>query len=163
VPAAGAPHEAFRQQLNAFMREARGAASTLPLLKQYLLLYSSIGMAKLASLLETDEATLRQALMALKSRNHVLQWDPSAGTNMLGGHFVSVSDIDFYIDVDAATGGEVVIVKEAGGARTQVEAEAAALSRHIAKLQQITAELSETPLLPAAAAAAAAAAAVATA
>jgi hypothetical protein len=42
----------------------------LPLLKQYLLLYSSISLPKLAGLLETDEATLRTALACLKKSNY---------------------------------------------------------------------------------------------
>jgi translation initiation factor 3 subunit L len=130
------------------------ACSGLPLLKQYLLLYSSISVAKLASLLEMDEAALRQALMALKNKNYVMAWDADAGNDMTGGSFVSVADIDFFIDADPATGAELVIVKEAVSSRGQVEAEV--LSRHIAKLHAITKELSAQPLLPAAAAPAAA-------
>lgn len=46
------------------------SVARLPLLKQYLLLYSSISLPKLAGLLETDEATLRMALACLKKANY---------------------------------------------------------------------------------------------
>lgn len=143
--------QAFRQQLGAFLKEVR-ACSGLPLLKQYLLLYSSISVPKLASLLDMDDGALRQALMALKNKNYVMAWEPAAGADMLGGSFVSVADIDFYIDVDPASGAELIIVNEAVGARQLVEAEV--LSRHILKLQQITKELSVAPVSVAAAPAA---------
>jgi hypothetical protein len=143
--------QSFRQQLGLFLKEVR-ACSGLPLLKQYLLLYSSISVSKLASLLEMDEAALRQALMALKNKNYVMAWEPAAGADMTGGAFVSVADIDFFIDADPGTGAELVIVKDSSaGSRQTVEAEV--LSRHILKLQQITKELSAQPILPAAAAA----------
>ena len=124
----------------------------LPLLKQHLLLYSSISVAKLAALLEMDEAALRQALTALKARSYVMAWDPSAGSDMTGGSFVSAADTDFYLDADPATGAELVIVREAAAARQVGDVEL--LSRHIHKLAQITRELNAQPLLPAAAAAA---------
>jgi len=144
------PQKAFRQQLGLFLKEVR-ACSGLPLLKQYLLLYSSISVAKLASLLEMDEGALRQALMAMKNKNYVMAWDAGAGADMTGGSFVSVADIDFFIDVDPATGAELVIVKEsAGSSRQTVEAEV--LGRHIVKLQQITKELLAQPTMTAAAA-----------
>lgn len=129
------------------------SCSGQPLLKQYLLLYSSISVAKLASLLEMEEGALRQALMALKNKNYVMAWEPAAGNDMTGGSFVSVADIDYYIDADPATGAELVIVNDAVSTRSQVEAEV--LSRHIFKLQQITRELSAAPIVTAAAAAAA--------
>lgn len=132
--------QAYRQQLGAFLKEVR-ACSGLPLLKQYLLLYSSISVAKLASLLDMEEGALRQALMALKNKNYVMAYDAGAGADMLGGSFVSVADLDFYIDVDAASGAEHVIVKESA-ALSRALGDAEVLSRQIVKLQQITAELS---------------------
>jgi hypothetical protein len=70
-----------------------------------------------------EEPALRQALMALKNKNYVMAWEPAAGADMLGGGFVSVADIDFFIDVDPKTGGDLVVVKEAPAARSTVEAE----------------------------------------
>lgn len=122
------------------------ACSGLPLLKQYLLLYSSISVPKLASLLEIDDAALRQALMALKNKNYVMAWEPAAGNDMTGGSFVSVADIDFYIDVDPASRAELVIVNDTVSARQQAS-EAEVLSRHILKLQQITRELMTQPVV----------------
>lgn len=43
--------------------------TALPLLKQYLLLYSSIALDQLAGLTETEPAALRQALLCLKNKN----------------------------------------------------------------------------------------------
>ena len=86
-----------------------------------------------------EEGALRQALMALKNKNYVMAWDASAGADLLGGSFVSVADIDFFIDVDPNSGADLVIVKDTV-ARAQVDTEV--LSRHIVKLQQIARELS---------------------
>lgn len=147
--------QAFRQQLGAFLKEVRACAG-LPLLKQYLLLYSSISVSKLASLLDMEEASLRQALMALKAKNYVMAWNPSAGSDMTGGDYVSVAELDFFLDVDSNSGAELVIVKEPVAAARQV-GEVEVLSRHILKLQQITKELTAQPILPAGAAAQAAA------
>ncbi|KAI8471250.1 MAG: RNA polymerase I-associated factor PAF67-domain-containing protein [Monoraphidium minutum] len=152
-PQATNVQEAFRQQLGAFLREVRACAG-LPLLKQYLLLYSSISVPKLSSLLDMEEGALRQALMALKNKNYVMAWEPAAGADMTGGSFVSVADIDFYVDADPTTGTELVIVSDAVAARQQIEAEV--LSRHIFKLQQVTRELSAQPIVTTATAAAAA-------
>ena len=154
APAPSSPPQAFRQQLNAYLKEVRACAG-LPLLKQYLVLYSSISVTKLASLLDMDESALRQALMALKNKNYVMAWEPAAGADMTGGSFVSVADIDYFIDADPATGAELVIVNDAVSGRQQVEAEV--LSRHILKLQQITRELSAQPIVTTTTATAAAA------
>lgn len=61
--------QAYLRQRSLFLRQV-GGVSRLPLLKQYLLLYSSISLPKLAGLLETDEATLRTALACLKKSNY---------------------------------------------------------------------------------------------
>jgi hypothetical protein len=57
------------RQRGLFMAQVQNFAR-LPLLKQYLLLYSSISLPKLAALLETDEGTLRTALACLKKANY---------------------------------------------------------------------------------------------
>lgn len=61
--------QAYLRQRGLFMAQV-GNVARLPLLKQYLLLYSSISLPKLAGLLETDEATLRMALACLKKANY---------------------------------------------------------------------------------------------
>jgi translation initiation factor 3 subunit L len=54
------------------LQEVR-SQQTLPKLKQYLILYSSIPMAKLALLMETEEASLRTMLICLKNKSYNLQ------------------------------------------------------------------------------------------
>lgn len=61
--------QSYLRQRGLFMAQV-GNVARLPLLKQYLLLYSSISLPKLAGLLETDEATLRMALACLKKANY---------------------------------------------------------------------------------------------
>lgn len=61
--------QAYVRQRGLFMAQV-GNVARLPLLKQYLLLYSSISLPKLAGLLETDEGTLRMALACLKKANY---------------------------------------------------------------------------------------------
>ncbi len=95
-----------------------GATSRLPLLKQYLLLYSSISLSKLAGLLETDEATLRTSLAALKRGNSCVQWD--GGRLMTSGTLTSVADSDFYLTLDAASGQELVMLSGSTATRTHV-------------------------------------------
>ncbi len=43
------------------------------MLKQYLILYSSISTAKLASLLEVEEGSLRTTLLAIKTKSQGLR------------------------------------------------------------------------------------------
>ena len=57
---------------------------TLPLLKQYLILYSSISMAKLSSLMEIDEATLRSQLACLKNKAYQLRWNGTSNDATAG-------------------------------------------------------------------------------
>jgi len=61
--------QSYLRQRGLFMTQVQNV-SRLPLLKQYLLLYSSISLPKLAGLLETDEASLRMALACLKKANY---------------------------------------------------------------------------------------------
>uniref|UniRef100_A0A383V606 Eukaryotic translation initiation factor 3 subunit L n=1 Tax=Tetradesmus obliquus TaxID=3088 RepID=A0A383V606_TETOB len=142
-PSAAGPQEAYLRQRSLFLRQV-GGVSRLPLLKQYLLLYSSISLPKLAGLLETDEATLRTALACLKKSNYCLQWD--GGRDMTSGSFTSTADIDFYIDVDTATGAELVMLSDNITTRHQAEL----LSRHIVKFEAIVRDLEAPPVAVAA-------------
>lgn len=141
--------QAYLRQRSLFLRQVSGI-SRLPLLKQYLLLYSSISLPKLAGLLETDEATLRTALACLKKSNYCLQWD--GGRDMTAGSFTSTADIDFYIDVDPATGTELVMLSDNITTRHQADL----LSRHVVKFQEIVRDLELPPKVAAGAAAQAA-------
>lgn len=69
--------QAYRTQLNLFLAEVR-SQQTLPLLKQYLILYSSISMSKLSSLMDIQEQQLRTQLACLKNKAYNLRWNGSA-------------------------------------------------------------------------------------
>lgn len=45
---------------------------------QYLILYSSISMSKLSSLMDIDEAQLRTQLACLKNKTYNLRWNGTA-------------------------------------------------------------------------------------
>ncbi|EFJ49954.1 hypothetical protein VOLCADRAFT_73984 [Volvox carteri f. nagariensis] len=125
---------AFRAQLNAFLLEVR-AQQTLPQLKQYLLLYSSINLARLAALMDCDEGALRQQLLCLKNKQRQLKWD--GGKDMTAGTWTVASDLEFHIDVDPETGLEMVLVSDT----QQVATYAPFLAHHIARFEQIIADL----------------------
>lgn len=137
--ASASAHEANRNQLQLFIREVR-SQQVLPSLKQYLILYSSISMAKLASLLDTEAAALRTTLLTLKTRSQGVRYD--SGSDMTSGVVVSNSDIDFHIDVDPASGEELVIVQEAVQTRHHAEV----LARHISRFEEIVRDLEAPPV-----------------
>lgn len=145
-PAAAASNNsqaAYRTQLNLFLSEVR-SQQTLPLLKQYLILYSSISMSKLSSLMEVDEDTLRTQLACLRSKSYNMKWTPG-NADATAGTYVASSDIDFFLDVDPATGDEMVIVSDTVHTRHHAEF----LSRHICKFEEIIASLESAPAAPA--------------
>mmetsp|Transcript_35179 Transcript_35179/g.89048 ORF Transcript_35179/g.89048 Transcript_35179/m.89048 type:complete len:519 (-) Transcript_35179:279-1835(-) len=125
---------AYRAQLGAFLAEVK-ACSTLPLLKQYLLLYSSIDIRKLATLMEVEEGALRTQLTCLKAKAYARKWN--GGADATAGAYHSASDIDFYIDVDPASGREMVIVSDSVHQRQHADF----LARHIGKLEGIIRDL----------------------
>jgi len=97
-PATYNPQEAYRLQLRLFLNEVQ-QQKQLPTIRAFLKLYTTIGIPKLAALLETDEATFREHLQCLKHKTHLLSW--SSG-EPLSGQRASSSDIDFYVDADMA-------------------------------------------------------------
>ncbi|GLC72487.1 hypothetical protein PLESTF_001252900 [Pleodorina starrii] len=141
---------AFRAQLNSFLLEVR-SQQTLPQLKQYLLLYSSISLTRLAALMDCDEAALRQQLLCLKNKQRQLKWD--GGKDMTAGTWTVASDLEFHIDVDPESGSEMVMVSDT----QQVATYAPFLAHHISRFEDIIRDLSLPPPVAAAAAAPAAA------
>eukprot|EP00850_Spirogloea_muscicola_P021247 SM000242S08483 [mRNA] locus=s242:164261:167142:+ [translate_table: standard] len=81
--------DAYRLQLKLFLAEVR-QQQLLPNIRSFLNLYTSIPLAKLASFMDIDDATLRTALMTYKHKNHVVDAD---------GDYTNAA-IDFYIDED---------------------------------------------------------------
>lgn len=76
-PAVNTSQQAYRTQLNLFLSEVK-SMTTLPLLKQHLLLYSSIELQKLASLMDVEVSALRQQLMCLKAKSRTIKWTGGA-------------------------------------------------------------------------------------
>lgn len=89
--------EISKQQLNVFMEEIR---QQLPILniRNYLKLYTTMPISKLASFLDIEEKELKLLLLAYKQKMNNLICADSSGKPGLSGKFVSSSDIDFYID-----------------------------------------------------------------
>jgi translation initiation factor 3 subunit L len=81
-----------------------------------------------------------------------LQWN--GGDDMTAGTMTNVADLDFTIDIDPATGVELVIMNDTVHTRHHADL----LARHILKFEEIVRDL-EAPAAAGPAAAAAAAAA----
>jgi len=98
LPATHNPQEAYRLQLKLFLATVEQQKS-LPTIRSFLKLYTTIGLSKLAALLEEEEATLREHLQCLKHKTHALAW---TGGPPLSGEWASSADVDFYVDNDMA-------------------------------------------------------------
>jgi len=93
------PQEAYRLQLRLFKAEVQ-QQRLLPTIRSFLKLYTTIGIPKLAELLEEgDEGTFREHLQCLKHKTHSLVW---TGGAPLGGQLASSADVDFYVDNEMA-------------------------------------------------------------
>lgn len=147
-PASNANMEAYRQQLAAFLSVLEERRH-LPALKQFLSLYSSITVAKLARLAEMDEASLRSQLDLLRRSTQVVSWD---GGDALAGKQESTGELDFSIENQG--GQDMVVVRETGAV---VRDAAAFITQHISKFEDIARDL-DAIVLPQAGAAASVAA-----
>jgi translation initiation factor 3 subunit L len=137
---------AYKTQLAAFMSLVE-ERKHLPAIKQVLKLYSSITIAKLGTLAELDEATVRAQLDLLTKSAQVITW--SSG-DALSGEVQQCGDIDFSVDVQ--NGQELVLVKESKGMVLSGEF----LVRHIEKFEDMVRDLDAIQLPTAASVAAAA-------
>ena len=93
------------------------------MLKQYLKLYTSISVSKLADLMGSEPEQLLTLLMRLKHKTS------------------SSADTDFIVDVDASTGEETVQIGDIKMQKNYVEY----YSNHISKLRAICQELTQPP------------------
>mmetsp|Transcript_32450 Transcript_32450/g.39280 ORF Transcript_32450/g.39280 Transcript_32450/m.39280 type:complete len:525 (-) Transcript_32450:495-2069(-) len=87
--------EAYRLQLKCFLNEV-SSSKLIPTLRSFLKLYTTISVDKLASFLDVDGPTLRTALCNLKRVNRQRQYN--GGPSALDYEWVTVTDVDFYID-----------------------------------------------------------------
>ncbi|KAG7675274.1 hypothetical protein Ndes2526B_g08141 [Nannochloris sp. 'desiccata'] len=142
---------AYNTQLAAFMSLVE-ERKHLPAIKQVLKLYSSITIAKLGTLAELDEATVRAQLDLLSKSAQVITW--SSG-DALSGEVQACGDIEFSVEMQ--NGQELVLVRETKGTVLTGEF----LVRHIQKFEDMVRDLDAIQLPTAASTAAAAAASLA--
>lgn len=110
------------------------ATHQLPDLKRSLKLYTSISTTKLAELLKCDVSTLMAALHSMQQRATQKQW--SAG-DAASGQEAAVTEIDFSIEKDKASGEDVVVVRENPIPANHL----ATLAKHILRFEQITLDM----------------------
>lgn len=94
------PIEPAQHHLSLFLSGVRLQA-TVPTLRSFLKLYTSLDATKLANFLDADEEELVQQMMAMKqSSRSISRAGPSAdsGLSLLDGQTISTSDLDFVID-----------------------------------------------------------------
>jgi translation initiation factor 3 subunit L len=72
--------------------------SLLPIMRSYLKLYTTIGMDKLANLLERklDEDTLSKTLLCYNHKMRGLSW--ASGDSAISGQMTNYSDISFLVE-----------------------------------------------------------------
>ncbi|KAL6771281.1 hypothetical protein ACKKBF_B34645 [Auxenochlorella protothecoides x Auxenochlorella symbiontica] len=140
-PQGNANMEAYKPQLNQFLSVVE-AQRHLPALKQFLRLYTSITLSKLASLAELDEASLRAQLALMHASTQVVTWN---GGDALAGTPQPAGDLDFALE-RGEDGQEMVVVQES---RAAGASGSAFLVSHIQKLQDIVTELEGIVLAPA--------------
>uniref|UniRef100_A0A7S0Y9T6 Eukaryotic translation initiation factor 3 subunit L n=1 Tax=Polytomella parva TaxID=51329 RepID=A0A7S0Y9T6_9CHLO len=139
-PSVNSNDQAFRGQLAAFMEEAR-IALALPTLKQFLRLYSSVTLTKLANLLEMEPAVLRAALLKRIERNVQIRHNGS-NLDMTYGEEVKATDLDFTLEKNAETGEEMVIAQVAPANVSFVPL----LKHHINRFQNILKDLDNSTI-----------------
>lgn len=123
---------AYKAQLTAFMGLVEERRH-LPALKQFLRLYTTIPVSKLASLAELDESNILKQLELLKSSSVVITWPGKGGA--LAGEPQACGDIDF--SIESQNGEEMVVVKETKAKTTRGDF----LVRHIQKFENIVEDL----------------------
>lgn len=87
--------EPYMQQLKVFMDEVQQQL-TLPIIRSYLKLYTTMPISKLAGFINTTESLLCADLLCFKHKMKNIIW--IKGATGLEGEFQSGSEVDFYID-----------------------------------------------------------------
>ncbi|KNC51412.1 eukaryotic translation initiation factor 3 subunit L [Thecamonas trahens ATCC 50062] len=98
---AGKYGSAFQAQLSLFLRDVR-AQFSVPRVRSYLKLYTSMATDKLAGFLSIDEAEFRTLLMCYKHKTcNLIHEEESMAP--LDGTIASSSDVTFYLERDMVT------------------------------------------------------------
>lgn len=91
------PVDPPQRHLALFLSDVRAQAS-VPTLRSFLKLYSSLDAKKLANFLDEDEEELVQQIMVLKQASRSISRAGIDGGRLLDGETISTSDLDFAIN-----------------------------------------------------------------
>ncbi|EIN05492.1 eukaryotic translation initiation factor 3 subunit 6 [Punctularia strigosozonata HHB-11173 SS5] len=92
------PPEPAQRHLASFLADVKVQA-TVPTLRSFLKLYTSIDARKLSSFLDTDEEEMVQQMMVLKQASRsVSKVGNAVDGGLMDGETISTSDLDFVID-----------------------------------------------------------------
>lgn len=87
--------ESLELQLKVFLGEVQ-QQMTIPIMRSYLKLYTTMPMAKMANFLDMTEESFRTNLLCFKHKMKNIVW--TKGTSGLEGEFQADSEVDFFID-----------------------------------------------------------------
>eukprot|EP00735_Rhodelphis_limneticus_P011632 TRINITY_DN475_c0_g1::TRINITY_DN475_c0_g1_i1::g.2601::m.2601 TRINITY_DN475_c0_g1::TRINITY_DN475_c0_g1_i1::g.2601 ORF type:complete len:568 (-),score=194.45,sp/A7SDW5/EIF3L_NEMVE/50.20/2e-171,Paf67/PF10255.4/6.7e-148,TPR_2/PF07719.12/2.2e+03,TPR_2/PF07719.12/0.056,TPR_1/PF00515.23/3.1e+03,TPR_1/PF00515.23/0.14 TRINITY_DN475_c0_g1_i1:319-2022(-) len=122
--------EAYQLQLKLFLREV-SEQSLMPTIRSFLKLYTTMGVSKLADFLDTDDATVTQALLCMKHKMRQTVWTGGLATE--GRLVPSTSELNFFIDDDTVHIADTQVSRRYGEF----------FVRHIEQFQQIIASLED--------------------
>lgn len=128
--------EAGKAQAQVFLDDVR-RYKFIPTLKQYLLLYTSISLDKLAKFMEMDVAVVKDLVLGLRDVTSIICHPGTDAADNLEGKERSVADIELKFEKDPKTGAEVIHVKEQRAQKRYQEI----LSRHISRFEEICKDL----------------------
>eukprot|EP01111_Echinosteliopsis_oligospora_P018075 TRINITY_DN809_c0_g1_i2.p1 TRINITY_DN809_c0_g1~~TRINITY_DN809_c0_g1_i2.p1 ORF type:complete len:579 (-),score=149.64 TRINITY_DN809_c0_g1_i2:32-1720(-) len=92
----GGSQEVLLLQAKIFMNDVKQQAS-MPIIRSYLKLYSTISTSKMSDFLEIDQDVFRTNLVAYKHKTRNIVWN---GGSPMSGKLTATSDVDFYLDKD---------------------------------------------------------------
>jgi translation initiation factor 3 subunit L len=138
-PSVNVSSEAYKLQLKMFLTEIQ-QQNQLPALKQYLKLYTSISVSKLADLMGSETEELLTLLMCLKHKTYSKTNLGNSGS-ATEGLWSSSGDTDFIVDVDGGTGEETVQIGDIKLQKNYIDY----FSNHVGKLRSIIGELYKPP------------------
>jgi len=93
-----APYDATQRHLAVFLFDVTAQLS-VPTLRSFLKLYTSLDAKKLAKFLDVDEEEMVQEMMVLKQASKSLSRVPGVeGSGLLNGQMTTTSDLNFVID-----------------------------------------------------------------
>jgi len=110
------PIDPAQRHLSLFLSDVR-FQTTVPVLRSFLKLYTSLDAAKLANFLDADEEELVQQMMVLKQCSREVSRagaGPESG-GLLDGETISTSDLDFTIDENMVHIVESTVGRRYGG------------------------------------------------